>query len=339
MQLAKTKRIKLTSRLRREEQGALSEKKKFTVVSLFSGCGGLDLGFVGGFKYLNNNYEKLPFSIEWANDISEAACKTYRENLGNEIHCGDIWEEIETLPKNVDVVVGGFPCQDISINGKRKGIAGDRSGLYRAMVETVKRCQPKIFIAENVKGLLLPYNKESLEQILADFRNLGYEVSYQLYLAADYGVPQMRERVFIIGTAKGIPSFEPPKPKHKKETWLTSKDAISDLEEIAELDSFNHIWSRAKKSPDQGSRIIKADKPSDTIRAECHGNIQFHYSLPRRLSMREAARIQSFPDKFHFAAKLRETERQVGNAVPPVLAWHIANAVYLCLNKNGNSTI
>jgi DNA (cytosine-5)-methyltransferase 1 len=89
----------------------------------------------------------------------------------------------------------------------------------------------------------------------------------------------------------------------------------------------NHIWSRAKKSSEQGSRKLKADKPGDTMRAECHGNIQFHYELRRRISMREAARIQSFPDNFIFHCGLRETERQIGNAVPPVLAWHIAKAV------------
>jgi DNA (cytosine-5)-methyltransferase 1 len=90
---------------------------------------------------------------------------------------------------------------------------------------------------------------------------------------------------------------------------------------------FSHIWSRASKSAEQGSRHLKADRPSYTIRAECHGNIQFHYDLPRRMSMREAARFQSFPDNFRFEAGLRETERMIGNAVPPVLAWHVANSV------------
>jgi len=101
------------------------------------------------------------------------------------------------LPENVDVVVGGFPCQDISINGKRKGIAGIEADFIGQWLKRLKRCKPKFFVAENVKGLLLPYNKESLEQILADFRELGYNVSHKLYLAADFGVPQMRERVLL----------------------------------------------------------------------------------------------------------------------------------------------
>jgi len=101
---------------------------------------------------------------------------------------------------------------------------------------------------------------------------------------------------------------------------------------LDECSAFNHIWSRANKSPEQGDRVLKRDRPGYTIRAECHGNIQYHYRLRRRMSMREAARVQSFPDTFIFEAKLRETERQVGNAVPPVLAWHVANAVCECLD-------
>src|SRR5690606_4767463 len=99
------------------------------------------------------------------------------------------------------------------------------------------------------------------------------------------------------------------------------------LEKLKENPEFNHIWSKAEKSAEQGNRKISAQRPAHTIRAECHGNIQFHYKLPRRISMREAARFQTFPDDFIFDAKLRECERQIGNAVPPVLAWHVADAV------------
>lgn len=303
----------------------------YSVVSLFSGCGGIDLGFRGGFQVFGKTFDPLPFKIAWANDISEAACKTYRKNLDDVIQCGDIWKSLDKLPKRADVVIGGFPCQDVSINGKMAGVDGTRSGLYKAMVKVIEQCKPKIFVAENVRGLIQKYNRENLAKVLADLSELGYNLSYNLYLAADYGVPQMRQRVFIVGTAQGIKPFRPPWPVLQKGEWMTSKEAIGDLEQQEESDAINHIWSRAERSPEQGNRKIKADQPSDTIRAECHGNIQYHYSLPRRLSMREAARIQSFPDDFIFAAKLRETERQVGNAVPPVLAWYIAKAVSECL--------
>jgi len=310
----------------------MDKKQLITIVSLFSGCGGMDLGFLGGFEFLGKKYKKNQFEIIWANEINTAACKTYRKNIGNHIIEGDILQKIGTLPQYADVVIGGFPCQDISINGKMEGIKGKRSCLYTSIIDTVKKIQPKIFIAENVKGLLLKSNEDSLKKILEDFNSLGYNITYKLYEAANYGVPQTRERVFIVGTRNDIPNFEHPVPVC--ENFVTAKEAIGDLENITENDTFNHIWSKANKSTEQGNRKLLANRPGYTIRAECHGNIQFHYKLPRRISMREAARIQSFPDTFLFQAKLRETERQIGNAVPPVLAWHIANAVQETIMRN-----
>jgi DNA (cytosine-5)-methyltransferase 1 len=301
--------------------------KIYTVVSMFSGCGGMDLGFKGGFDIFGKHYARNPFRIIWANDINSAACNTYKRNIDKNIICGDVWEAIKTLPNSTDVLVGGFPCQDISVNGKGAGVYGKRSGLYKAMVEAIRLTKPKIFVAENVKGLLMRHNRESLKMVIRDFEALGYKVNYELYHAADYGIPQTRERVIIVGVAAGVGSFVPPKPERTKEAWMTSQEAIFDLEQIGEKTEINHIWSKAEKSADQGNRKIKAEFPAHTIRAECHGNIQFHYKLPRRISMREAARFQSFPDEFIFEAKLRECERQIGNAVPPVLGWHIAQSV------------
>jgi len=300
-------------------------KKEISVVSLFSGCGGMDLGFLGGFDFLGESYDRTPFNIIWANEINAAACATYKMNIGNHIIEGDINDVINDLPERADVVIGGFPCQDISINGKMLGIKGTRSSLYTAIVEAVQRIQPKVFVAENVGGLLLKQNEASLNKILEDFSSLGYNIHHQSYLASNYGVPQTRERVFIVGTRSDLPKFNPPIPKDEKP--ITAQQAIGDLETLGEDKAFSHIWSLAKVSGEQGNRRLIADRPGYTIRAECHGNIQFHYSLPRRISMREAARIQSFPDNFRFPAKLRETERQIGNAVPPVLAWYVAKAV------------
>lgn len=307
----------------------VNKRRTANVVSLFSGCGGMDLGFQGGFEFLGKNFPRLPFKIIWANEINEAACRTYSRNFLKEIVNGDIWEVMDLLPDPtvVDVVIGGFPCQDISVNGKGAGIGGKKSGLYRAMVEVVSRLKPKIFIAENVKGLLMKHHAEALHTVITDFESLGYRVTYHLLHAADFGVPQSRERVIIVGTLPNMPTFEPPHPIYAPETYITAKDALDDLKYIEENEAINHIWSRANRSPHQGDRRLKAERTGYTIRAECHGNIQWHYELPRRISMREAARIQSFPDSFIFDAKLRETERQVGNAVPPVLAWHIAKAV------------
>jgi len=301
------------------------------VVSMFSGCGGMDLGFLGGFEVFGRLYARLPFEIVWANEHNIAACRTYRRNVRDHIQCADVWDAIDLMPAKADVLIGGFPCQDISVNGKMAGVNGRRSGLYRAMIEGIKRTRPRVFVAENVKGLLMKSNKESLRQVISDFGELGYKISYGLYLAADFGIPQTRERVLIVGTSPKTKQFVPPRPERTKATWMSAKEALADLESIEENPAINHVWSRANRSPEQGNRRLIADRPAYTIRAECHGNIQYHYRLPRRISMREAARVQSFPDNFIFDSMLRETERQVGNAVPPVLAWHIAQAVRNCL--------
>jgi DNA (cytosine-5)-methyltransferase 1 len=332
-------RSKATKKLREEEGqytvGASSAKngtkkvdEKLSVVSMFSGCGGMDLGFKGGFEIFGRRYKSLPFEIVWANDFNPEACKTYERNLGHRIHHGDVWALLHTMPESADVLVGGFPCQDISVNGKRTGVNGARSGLYKAMIEAIKHTRPKVFVAENVKALLS--HEGWLKQVVTDFEALGYTLNFQLYRAADFGIPQSRERVFFVGTAPGVIPFVPPVPERNASSWMTAREAIGDLEELDRSPHINHIWSGANISPEQGNRRLIAERPGYTIRAECHGNIQFHYRLPRRISMREAARIQSFPDKFIFVSGLRQIERQVGNAVPPVLAWHVANSVLAC---------
>ncbi len=298
--------------------------KTYSVVSMFSGCGGMDLGFLGDFHFGGRHYDRLPFEITWANDVSVPACETYEHNLKHPIIRGDVIEALETLPELADVIIGGFPCQDVSINGSRLGAEGKRTILYRQMIEAVRRVKPRIFVAENVKGLRQAHGREMFETMIAEFRDTGYEVSHSLYLAADYDVPQMRERVFIIGTRAKRRVFHRPEPALRT---MTAHQALNDLEDLPEDPDINHIWSKAARSPEQGNRILKANAPATTIRAEHHGNIQWHYRLPRRISLREAARLQSFPDEFRFLSGMRETERQIGNAVPPALAWHIAKSV------------
>ena len=309
-------------------------RKTYTIASLFAGCGGLDLGFRGGFTSLGKEYAANPYNIIWANEINKAACATYRHNVAADIVEGPIEEEFSTLPKYADVVIGGFPCQDISINGKMAGVDGKRSGLYVWMVKAVEQLKPKVFIAENVKALLMKRHESSLARVIEDFSAIGYNVTYHLYNAADYGVPQIRERVIIVGIRKDIDAAFVPPVTTTGESRVTSKEAIGDLEGLESDPSINHIWSAAKPSSGQGLRFITADEPATTMRSECHGNLQFHYALPRRISMREAARIQSFPDEFIFQAKIRETERMIGNAVPPVFAWHIAQSVLSVLDAS-----
>ena len=303
----------------------VGDAPRHTVVSLFSGCGGMDLGFRGGFAFGGRCYARLPFEIVWANDLDRLACETYAANLGGgHLRLGSIVDVMDTLPPRTDVVIGGFPCQDVSINGQRSLAEGGRTRLYERMIDVIERCRPKVFVAENVKGLLMSHGKPFFDRMLADFALPGYTVGHKLYLAADYGVPQMRERIFIVGVRGGEPFRHPAGVGGRR---MTAADALQDLEAAGEDAAKSHIWSKARRSPEQGDRRLRADRPATTIRAEHHGNVQWHYRLERRISLREAARLQSFPDEFGFACAMRATERQIGNAVPPVLAWHIANAV------------
>lgn len=299
-------------------------ERRYQVVSLFSGCGGMDLGFMGGFQFGGNFYDRLPFEVIWANDISDGACQTYRLNFGHDIECGDIDTHMDDVPEKADLVTGGFPCQDVSINGARTMDNGGRTILYTRMIDVIRRIKPRAFVAENVKGFLLTEGRPFFDRMMEDFDLPGYNVSHHLYLASDYGVPQVRQRIFIVGV-QGSQIFNHPTALHMPP--MTAREALADLEDTPECRATHHIWSRAKRSPEQGSRKLAADKPATTIRAEHHGNIQWHYKLPRRISLREAARLQSFPDTFRFASAMRKTERQIGNAVPPVLAWHIAKAI------------
>lgn len=322
-----------------------NKKKKYSIVSLFSGCGGLDLGFKGNFSFLGKKYDSRSFEIKWANDFDNKACMTFSKNFNDIIVCGDIVQILKgnypdllspQIPKTADVVLGGFPCQEFSLAGKRRGFRAKRGLLYQSMVETVSRLRPALFVAENVKGLLSMDNGEAIKTIIKDFSALGYSVVYKLHHAADFGVPQSRERVIIVGTDKkrNLPVFEYPEKTHSKKKWINLTKAIGDLSDLPEGEVKNHFWSKAKMfKGTQGNSIVSKDKIGPTMRAEHHGNIEFHWNGKRRLSAREAARIQSFPDDFVFYPSTSSAYKQIGNAVPPVLGWNIARAVEIFLDK------
>jgi len=322
------------------------KKNKFSVISLFAGCGGLDLGFVGGFESLGKKYAKRNFHIDWANDVDPSACLTFKKYFDHEIVCGSIVHILDgshnslfdnPIPKSTDIVLGGFPCQEFSHAGKRRGFNSEKGLLYRSMAEVIKRTKPLVFIAENVKGLLTIDGGGAIDIIKDDFASLGYHVNHKLLLAADYGVPQMRERVVIVGTRQDVlPRFENtdyPKATHAN-NHVSIGEALADLEYVEEGGFSNHYWSKAKKNKGQGNNVVKKDKPGPTMRTEHHGNIEFHWNGKRRLSAREAARIQSFPDDMDFFPSTSQAYKQVGNAVPPVLGWYVAKSVESFLNKH-----
>lgn len=314
--------------------------KKYTIVSLFSGCGGLDLGFQGGFKFLNKKYIKNNFKIIWANDIDKHACETYFKNIKEKIICDDIENILKNknifkkdIAEDVDLVVGGFPCQDFSFAGKRQGVNTKRGQLYKSMIKIIKKVSPKMFLVENVKGLLSIDEGKVFNQMIKDFEKIGYIVSYKLFAISDFGIPQKRERIILIGTKKGVlPKFIFPKKYMQKHVCI--QDVLADLEYCDEGSVSNHYWSKAKKNKGQGNIVVNKNGLSPTIRSEHHGNIEFHWNEKRRLSAREVARIQSFPDNFVFYSSTTSAYKQVGNAVAPVFAWHIARWVQKFLKEN-----
>lgn len=341
--------------------------KIYKIVSLFSGAGGMDLGFKGDFIYLNNNYSKNPFKIIFANDIFTQAADIYEANLHTKVErrsINDLVMERDFPKEKVDIVLGGFPCQTFSYAGKRTGLSDPRGQLYLQMIRVIDYYKPKMFIAENVDGIRNSkknkkgdaVNKTALDTILGDFEKHNYNVQYHVLNAADYGVPQMRRRVIIMGIRKDLGETQDiyyPESVcdeygiNNKRKWVTAKEGIDDLWDKVNTTLIpNHTSrdiSKAKFYPGkklQGNNQISSDRPAPTIRAEHHGNIEAHYRhyegyAPddtngwRRLSVRECARIQSFPDNFNFTASASSAYKAIGNAVPPVLAWYIARAV-LC---------
>lgn len=172
-----------------EEFHVEEDNSKYKVISLFSGAGGMDLGFI-----------QAGFQVVWANDVFKEAIETYKKNIGNHIVYGDIrMISSNDIPDNPDVIIGGFPCQGFSIANTRRNMEDQRNFLYKEMLRIIRDKQPKMFVAENVKGLLSMEKGKVIEMILNDFRELGYYVEYKLLNAAEYGVPQQRERVIIIG--------------------------------------------------------------------------------------------------------------------------------------------
>jgi DNA (cytosine-5)-methyltransferase 1 len=393
------------------------------VITLFSGAGGMDLGFI-----------QAGAEILWANDFEKDTTITYAQNISDHIVCGDITQIPNSkIPyTNIDVVIGGFPCQGFSIANTKRSIKDERNFLYKELLRVVEYKQPKFFVGENVKGLLSLAGGKVFEMIKQDFKNLGYEIDAKVLNSADYGVPQFRERVIIIGNRIGKKNTFPLATHTSKDNifslnlkqHISVKEAIGHLynvdtvekntNQVIELNGkkiYNHIaytnvsdkffgrkhkvnqaeicdylkywrhqkgistkkideyfgykhtaghWFRKDNKSgsipkpsdwwklkellgfdnkydkqvtefiekeikfEQSLRIANWDTPSDTITASTP---EIHPNKKRRLSVRECAILQSFPDDFIFYGSLSSQHRQVGNAVPPLLAKHIAESI------------
>lgn len=291
------------------------------VISLFSGCGGLDLGFV-----------KAGFEIVFANDIDKEACQSYRQNIGEHIVCKDIYTlDVNEIP-NADILIGGFPCLGFTIaNGKNRNLDSAYNKLYLEYARVLKAKQPKYFLVENVAGIQSgeAFREHFYKKILPTFESCGYTLKHTILNASDYGVAQNRKRVIIIGKRLDIKKeIEFPKPISKKPKTL--REAIFDLPLEYDENIPNHTGSKHKININGyvGNRVLKWDKPAPTItgRGSRGGGavIHPHPNLHRRLSVRECARIQSFEDDFIFCGSNGAAYAQIGNAVPPLMSYHIA---------------
>lgn len=301
------------------------------VVSLFSGCGGLDLSFLGGFEYLGKMFPKLPFDVVDAIDSLPDAVECYRLNIGD--HCREA--DLTTLPVDqilpADILIGGFPCQDFSSSGPKTGFSGHRGQLYRVLAEYMARYQPKVVIGENVPYLARLHNGKYLQAILHDFEAQGYHFDMWELYGPDYGLSQSRRRIFLIGVRDDLPGF-PVKPKAShKNAHIPIATALDDLENVSDETITNQsqyfVASRASSGGGQGDHKNEPDKVAYCIRANARGRIQFHHHLNRRLTVRECARLQSFPDQFVFPFTTQRNLTLIGNAVPPILGYRVAQSV------------
>lgn len=317
-----------------QKQNLIKKKantKKHSVVSFFSGCGGLDLGFLGGFKYKSEQLKKLPFEIVAAYDFDEKCISTYKENINDNAYVLDLAKvKSKTFPA-AEVLIGGFPCQDFSSCGPKRGLTSQRGRLYGALVNYMKEHKPKVVVAENVPHLAKMRNGEVIEVILKDLCDAGYRFEVWNLLAPDYGIPQNRSRLFFIGVRNDIEGKPMMPIAHYKSNHRSIEWAIKDLEHIEDESIPNQSQyfkaNKAKKGNGQGDETNRADQPSYTIRANAKSRVQFHYKLPRRLTVRECARIQTFPDNFSFSFSATTNIMQIGNAVPPLLAYRVASSI------------
>lgn len=409
------------------QAGSATSRRKFKVASLFSGCGGLDLGFLGGFTFSNRKYSKTDFDIVFANDIDPDATTCYKSNKllshGEDVCVlGDIRDlPLEQIP-DFDVLLAGFPCQPFSNAGNRKGVH-DNNGrgtlfemcqavLEHKIVNSLKENQPKAFVFENVKGILsskMPDGESVPNEIKKRMNRLGFSVSINLVCASDYGVPQKRQRVLIVGVRNdiageidfasvmenvvseyNIPSrrrrtFEPlllgsilqnlPVDEEDSKHWVYSKTTQEMVDKIGpciagaqDLKLFKKGFSiealpshcfvgkswkdvprdlltpRFQKIYDNPKRYHSPKFFRRFALGEINGTLTAsaqpencgitHPFENRRFTVRESARIQSFPDKYRFdSISLQSRYKVIGNAVPPILGWVIANALRIVLER------
>ena len=340
---------------------SIRNKKKMTIISLFTGCGGLDLGF-----------ERAGFAIPIANEFDKTIWETFEVNHPEtKLVKGDIRNiREEDFPNDIDGIIGGPPCQSWSEAGALRGIDDARGQLFFEYIRILKDKQPKFFLAENVSGMLANRHSEAVKNIVSMFEECGYDVSITMVNAKDYGVAQERKRVFYIGFRKDLcVDFAFPKGSTESdEKKITLRDIIWDLQATAvpTLDRNlhnpeapnNNEYFTGSYSPIfmSRNRVKSWDEQAFTVQAsgrQCqlhpqapkmirvgHNDCRFvegKEHLYRRMTIREVARVQGFPDDFKFVyTNADDAYKMIGNAVPVNLAYEIAVAIKAALEGKGN---
>ena len=309
------------------------------VASLFCGCGGTDVGLLGGFDFLGDNYAKNPMEIVYANDIEESACRIFEENFGVIPDRRDIRTVPASEIPEIDVLTGGFPCQSFSIvaqNPKRLGYKDERGMLFFEMCRILREKQPKCFIAENVKGLLSANKGEAFPLIISEFEKSGYQVTHKLINAAAFGVPQKRERVIIVGIRNDLGfKYEFPNDVLAEDEYAVLGSVVENRVDEKYFFSEKAVQGmRAAKRDMNKGRAQDLNKPCNTVGSHL-AKVSLNSTDPvlldggryRRFTPREVARIQSFPESFKLIGVEGAQYRALGNAIPPVMFWYIAKSV------------
>ena len=313
---------------------------KLKVASLFCGCGGTDVGLLGDFTFLDKYYPSNNMEIVYANDIDDNACRLFEENFRIKPDNRDIREVKSSEIPDFDILTGGFPCQSFSIvaqNPKRLGIKDDRGKLFFEMCRILREKQPLCFIAENVKGIMSANKKEAFPLILEEFEKSGYTITHKLLNSANYGVPQKRERVIIVGFRNdlGIKFEFPDMPITDENEYVSLGKVIENA--VADKYFFSERavqgMMRKRETMNKG-RAQDITKPCNTVGSHL-AKVSLNSTGPvlmvngryRRFTPREVARIQSFPESFKLVCTESAQYRALGNAIPPVMFWYVANVV------------
>ena len=323
------------------------KRSNFGMLDLFSGAGGISLGF-----------EQANYQVKCAVEIVEIAAETHLLNFPDtKMYCGDIGSfktKDHVNIEDIQIVTGGPPCQGFSVAGKRDP-NDPRNKLFEEFVRVVGETQPDYFVMENVPGILTMSNGKVKDAILEAFEEVGYpNVSVAILDAANYGAPQIRARAIFIGNRHNLPNPFPA-PILSQSEYVSIESAISDLPAWDRIPELNHEWSKhskaftariAKVGPGESLYETFADAykrqyrgiPSMTVK-ENHGGTHIHPDLDRCISAREMARLQTFPDSFFFLGGMKKAMWQIGNAVPPLLANSIARALIPFLSAVKDKTI